>query len=100
MAFTSRAGRVHEEAKSPERPGHWYPDPYGTAARRWYEETSGWSDRVEGEGQAPDKTGLARMDEAAAAPADWPRHVDADGKVTPLSRPVDPEHMANARPCR
>ncbi len=99
MAVTSRERKIHE-AQSPQRSGRWYPDPYGTAARRWYEEATGWSDRVEGAGQAPDKTGLARMDEAAVAPLDWPRHVDADGTLTPLSRPVDPKHMANARPCR
>ena len=99
MAFTFRKGEL-TEAKSRGHSAGWYPDPYGTAARRWYDDSSGWSERVDGAGQVPDKTGLARMDEAAAAPDDWTRQVDDDGTLTPLSRPVDPQYMANARPCR
>ena len=96
MAFTFRKGKVHE-AKLRERSGGWYPDPYGTAARRWYDNVSGWSDRVEGAGQAPDKTGISRTDEAAGAADDSTRLVDEDGKPVPLSRPADPQYMANAR---
>ncbi len=96
MAFSFRKGKVRE-AESREHPGGWYPDPYGTAARRWFDDASGWSERVEGAGQAPDKTGLSRLDEAAAAPNDSTRRVDGDGKPAPLSRPIDPQYMANAR---
>ena len=99
MAFAFRKGKP-QEAKPREHSGGWFPDPYGIAARRWYDVTTGWSERVDGAGQVPDKTGLARMDEAAVAPDDWSRPVDADGKLAPLSRPVDPKYMANARPCR
>lgn len=93
------AFRKHKasEAKPEEHPGRWYPDPYGTAARRWYDNVNGWSKRVQGAGQAPDKTGLARLDEAAVAPDGSPRRMDADGKPMPLSRPVDRKYMANAR---
>jgi hypothetical protein len=96
MAFTFRKGNVHD-AEPPERLGGWYADPYGTAARRWYDNISGWSERVEGAGQAPDKTGVARTDEAAEATDDSTRLVDGDGKPVPLSRPVDREYMADAR---
>jgi hypothetical protein len=74
----------------------WYADPYGAGARRWYDATRGWTDRVEGEGQAPDKTGLARMDEAAESSDDSADDVDADGKPEPLSRPVDPGMLGKA----
>jgi hypothetical protein len=99
MALTFRRQTVHE-AQSAEHPGGWYADPYGVGARRWYDNAGGWSKRVEGAGQAPDKTGLMRMDEAAVATDDATRPVDADGTPTPLSRPVDPKYLANARPCR
>jgi hypothetical protein len=99
MAFSFRSEKDHEP-ESPQHSGGWYPDPYGAAARRWYDNTSGWSDRVEGAGQAPDKTGLARTDEAAVASGDPTRPVDADGRPAPLSRPVDPKYLANARPVR
>lgn len=100
MAFTFRnAVRKDKlrEAKSPEHSGGWYPDPYGAGARRWYDTFSGWSKRVEGAGQTPDKTGLARMDEAAVTPDDSPRHLDEHGTPVPLSRPVDPKYMADVR---
>ena len=96
MAFASRKGKVHE-AKAPKHSGGWYADPYGTAARRWYDSISGWSDRVEGAGQAPDKTGLARVDEAALAPEDSTRRVDGDRKPVSLSRPIDPRYMKTLR---
>jgi hypothetical protein len=99
MAFGFRSGKVRE-AESRERSGGWYADPYGTAARRWYDNISGWSDRVQDAGQTPDKTGLVRMDEAAVAPDNLPRLLDEDGKPLPLSRPVDPKYMADARPVR
>ena len=89
MAFLFSKDKVDEKEESPGAAGDWYADPYGTAARRWYDNISGWSDRVEGEGRAPDKTGLARMDEAAVAADDSTRPVDGEGKLTPLSRPVD-----------
>jgi hypothetical protein len=82
--------------ESAERPGGWYADPYGEAARRWYDEAEGWTDRVEGAGQEPDKTGLARTDAAATSPDDPTEHVDADGKPESLSRPVDPEMLGQA----
>jgi hypothetical protein len=95
--FLRAAGRAPQQV---EQSGGWYADPFGTAARRWYEPRSGWSDRVEGEGQAPDETGVARMDEAAISEAGSARPVDADGKLLPLSRPVDRKYMADAQPVR
>jgi hypothetical protein len=77
MAFKSRKDEVAQEESS-ERPGDWYADPYGSAARRWYDDTRGWTERVEGEGLAPDKTGLARTDDAAAATVDSTQEIDAD----------------------
>src|ERR1700752_857219 len=97
MTLTFRRGKVYEAAESPEHSGGWYPDPYGTAARRWYDDMSGWSERVEGPEHAPDKTVLGRMDEAAVSVHDSIRRMDTDGKPVPLSRPVDPQYMANAR---
>ncbi len=99
MVFGSPRGEVDESRQLADS-GGWFADPFGSAARRWYDNVSGWSERVEGEGQAPDKTGLARMDDAAIAREDAIRPLDADGKPAPLSRPVDPKYMANARPCR
>ena len=61
--------KVVERDESSGRRGGWYADPFGTAARRWYDQVSGWTDRVQGPGEAPDKTGLARMDDAAVAAA-------------------------------
>jgi hypothetical protein len=99
MAFWSTKDKA-VEAEEGERSGGWYADPFGKSARRWYDDRSGWSDRVEGEGETPDKTGLARLDEAAVAPEHADRSVDADGKLEPLSRPVDAKYMADARPVR
>ncbi|HWE32882.1 MAG TPA: hypothetical protein VG410_05305 [Solirubrobacteraceae bacterium] len=101
MAFGFRSSKVRDaDAESREHSGGWYADPYGTAARRWYDNVTGWTDRVQGEGQAPDKTGLERLDEAAVAGEAPPRLVDEDGKPLPLSRPVDPKYMSDARPVR
>jgi hypothetical protein len=97
MVFLFKKDKA-DEKESPERSGDWYADPYGDGARRWFDETRGWTDRVEGAGQEPDKTGLARMDEAADSSEDSPDHLDADGKPAPLSRPVDAQYMADARP--
>jgi hypothetical protein len=97
MGFGLRTGTVRK-VQAREHSGGWYPDPYGTAARRWYDDVSGWSDRVQDEGQTPDKTGLVRLDEAAVAPDHAPRVLGEDGKPLPLSRPVDPKYMADARP--
>jgi hypothetical protein len=99
MFFGSRSGKARE-GRSREHSGAWYADPYGTAARRWYDDHTGWSDQVQDAGQTPDKTGLERMDEAAVAPNDSPRLLDGEGKLLPLSRPVDPKDMADARPVR
>ena len=84
------------EEKSAEGSGDWYADPYGDGARRWYDEARGWTDRVEGEGQEPDKTGLARLDEAAGASDYSADHVDSDGKPARLSRTVDPGMLGHA----
>lgn len=89
MAFKFKKDKVDEQ-ESPKREGDWYADPYGNASRRWFDETEGWTDRVEGEGQEPDKTGLVRMDEAAASTDDSPDSQEADDK---LSRPVDPSML-------
>jgi hypothetical protein len=87
MAAMFQKDKVDEQESS-ERSGEWYADPYGDGARRWYDETKGWTDRVEGEGEEPDKTGLARMDEAAESGDGSTEHVDEDGNPAPLSRPV------------
>lgn len=101
MAFRFRSGKVQEAEVVPEPSGDWYADPYGTAARRWYDPINGWSsDRVQDPGHTPDKTGLARMDEAAVAPDHAPRLLDADGKLVPLSRHVDTKDLADSRPIR
>jgi hypothetical protein len=99
MVITFRRNKVHK-AEASEHSGGWYPDPYGAGARRWFDNVSGWSDRVLKAGQAPDKTGLIRMDEAAVAPPHQIRRVDEEGNPVPLSRPVDRRYLANARPVR
>jgi hypothetical protein len=96
MAFGFRKDK-DQEAKPLGHGGGWYPDPYGTAARRWYDPRSGWSDRVEEEGQEPDKTGMERLDDAATAPDESTRPVDGDGEPVPLSRPVDGQYMDSTR---
>ena len=98
VAFIFRSNNVYE-AEPAEHSGGWYADPYGLAARRWFDNVTGWSDRVQEAGKAPDKTGVARVDEAAVAD-DWTRDVGADGQFVPLSRPVDARYLANARPVR
>lgn len=99
MAFASRGNKV-DEAEPLEPGGGWYPDPYGTAARRWYDDVTGWSDRVQEDGAPPDKTGLARTDDAAVRPDHSTRPVGEDGRPVPLSRPIDSKYTANARPVR
>jgi hypothetical protein len=79
MAFLSRKDKVvkpEHEASS----GGWYSDPYGQAARRWYDNVHGWSDRVEGKGQQPDKTGVQRLDDAASSAA-----IDASSGPAPIA---------------
>jgi hypothetical protein len=98
MGFLSRKNNTAKHDESGTARGGWYADPYGKAARRWYDQVTGWSKRVQGEGQAPDKTGLERMDEAAITAPESTRPVDAEGEPAPLSRPVDRKYMANARP--
>jgi hypothetical protein len=99
MALTLRRHKV-QKTESREHSGGWYADPYGVGARRWYDNISGWSERVEGAGQAPDETGLARTDEAAVTPDGSTRPVDEHGTPLPLSRAVDAKDMADARPVR
>ena len=75
MAFKFR--QATETTADPGRPsGGWYADPYGVAARRWYEDTDGWTDRVQGAGLEPDKTGVARVDEATALTHAGTEHED------------------------
>lgn len=95
MAFLFRKSKVDKD-ESPERSGAWYADPYGDGARRWFDETRGWTARVEGVGEEPDKTGLARIDEAARSSDASSEHVDGDGERTSLSRPVDPSELGRA----
>jgi hypothetical protein len=95
MAFLFQKNKVDEE-KSPEHSGGWYADPYGDGARRWFDQKQGWTDRVEGAGQEPDKTGMARIDEAATSNDDSPDHLDEDGKPAPLSRQVDASMLGRA----
>jgi hypothetical protein len=94
MAFLFQKDRVDAE-KSSEGSGNWYADPYGDGARRWYDDRRGWTDRVEGAGQQPDKTGVTRTDEAAVT-NDSVEHSDPDGKPAPLSRPVDAGMLGRA----
>jgi hypothetical protein len=94
MAFLFLTDKVDEKEESAGAAGDWYADPYGDGARRWFDPARGWSDRVEGEGEEPDKTGLARMDEAADDSTG--DHVDDDGKPARLSRPVDPGMLGKA----
>src|SRR2546430_2650093 len=54
-------------AASSKRSGGWNADPWGAAVRRWYDSVDGWTDRVERAGLEPDKTGVARLDEANAS---------------------------------
>ena len=98
MTFIFRSNNV-SEADPTEHPGGWYADPYGLAARRWFDNLDGWSDRVQEAGKQPDKTGVTRVDEAAVA-RDWSRELDAEGKLVPLSRPVDPRYLASVRSVR
>jgi hypothetical protein len=61
----------------PRKPaGGWYADPYGTAARRWYDDHGGWTDQVQGAGREPDKTGVARVDEASTDATKHPGPID------------------------
>jgi hypothetical protein len=68
MAFLSRKDKVVKQEQA-ESSGGWYSDPYGQAARRWYDNVQGWSDRVEGKGEQPDKTGVQRLDDEASGAA-------------------------------
>jgi hypothetical protein len=77
MAFRFR--KATATTADPRRPaGDWYADPYGAASRRWYDDTQGWSDRVQGAGLEPDKTGVARVDDATAPTDPGTEHPDLD----------------------
>ncbi|MDQ6607779.1 MAG: hypothetical protein M3Z06_14685 [Actinomycetota bacterium] len=77
MAFWSRTDKV-AKPEHDESAGGWYSDPYGHAARRWYDNVRGWSDRIEGKGQKPEKTGVQRLDDAAGEPS-------SDGTSEPVA---------------
>lgn len=96
MAFFLKKDKVEEQESSPGRSSDWYADPYGEGARRWFDKTDGWTDRVEGVGEKPDKTGLARMDEAAQSNHDSSKAADSDSEPAKLSRPVDPGMLGRA----
>jgi hypothetical protein len=65
MAFRFRRTRVATAEKVRKPSGGWYSDPYGAAARRWYDNAEGWTEQVQGAGLEPDKTGVARVDAAS-----------------------------------
>ena len=83
MAFTFRKA-AHTADKQSKRSGGWYSDPYGVAARRWYDSTDGWTDRVEGAGLDPEKTGITRVDEANAPVDARTEHPVFDGTPTAI----------------
>lgn len=62
-----------------EPSGGWYADPYGAASRRWYDDCAGWTDRVQGEGLEPDKTGMERVDEVGGSTNGRTESPAADG---------------------
>ena len=64
MAFRFRK-MLRSTAEPREPSGGWYADPYGAASRRWYDDTRGWTDQVQGAGLEPDKIGMARVDKAS-----------------------------------
>lgn len=66
MAFGFRRVAL-KKAEPREASGGWYADPFGSAARRWYDDKQGWTDRVQGPGLEPDKTGVARIDDPVAS---------------------------------
>lgn len=84
MAFGFRRVAI-KKAEPREASGGWYADPFGSAARRWYDDKQGWTDRVQGPGLEPDKTGVARIDGPVASINDPIEGVDAD--VSPGSGP-------------
>lgn len=90
MAFRfRRTPRTTAELGEPS--GGWYADPYGAAARRWYDDTRGWTDRVQGAGLEPDKTGMARVDEVSTdGRAEQPDR-DSDSRVAASSANVTPQ---------
>ncbi len=65
MAFMFR--KAARPAADSTRSGGWYADPYGAAARRWYDSVDGWTDRVDGAGLDADKSGEARVDETSGS---------------------------------
>ncbi len=69
MAFRFRKTQS-TTAEAPKPSGGWYADPYGTAARRWYDNSEGWTERVQGAGLEPDKTGVARVDKTPSSGPD------------------------------
>lgn len=75
MTFTFRKAAPPAATQS-KHSGAWYADPYGAAARRWYDSVDGWTDRVEGAGLDPETTGIARVDEANASANGRTEHSD------------------------
>lgn len=78
MTFRFRKS-VAGTAETRKPAGDWYADPYGTAARRWYDDHQGWTDQVQGAGLEPDKTGVARVDEASTYAR--PQHPDPGSRA-------------------
>ncbi len=71
MAFRFRKA-LATAAEPRKSSGGWFADPYGAAARRWYDSKEGWTDRVQEAGREPDQTGLARVDKASVIPGQRP----------------------------
>ena len=87
MTFRFRKTLV-TTAQQPKPSGGWYADPYGAAARRWHDDTRGWTDRVQGAGLEPDKTGMARVDEASINTATDHRGPSPDPDSDAVKRPA------------
>ncbi len=93
MTFMFR--KAAHTAADRKRSGGWYADPYGSAARRWYDSVDGWTDRVDGAGLDPDKTGVARVDGASGSFNARTKHSNIDGAPT-STRAGAPENPPRA----
>ena len=87
-----------DDVKPTEHSGGWYADPFGAAARRWFDNVSGWSNRVQEPGRAPDRTGVARVDEAARLTTQHGRWARTASPCHCRGR--SPQYLASARPIR